>query len=56
MSGKYRVWRVEHPQFTERISIRPAKTEAEIIDLFNVPKDAKVYPILDNRMKDGGKC
>jgi len=56
LSERFRVWRVELKDLTERISIKPAKTEAEIRELFDVPKDAKVTPVLDKRMKDSGKA
>jgi len=51
---KYRVWRAEFPDFRERISIKPAKNEAQIRELFNIPPSIEVYPVLDRRMKNAG--
>jgi L-rhamnose mutarotase len=48
---KFRVWKVEMKDCKERISIKPAKTEAEIRELFGLPKEAKVTPFIDKRMK-----
>lgn len=53
---KYRVWKAYFPDLkTYRISLKPAKTEAEIRELFSIPDHVKVEPILDMRMKNGGK-
>lgn len=52
---KYRVWKVVLPKCKERIAIKPAQTEAEIRELFSIPKHAKVTPVLDGRMKHGGR-
>jgi len=51
---RFRVWHVESRGYTMRISLKPAKTEREIRDLFGIRPSDKVTPILDGRMKDGG--
>jgi len=52
---RFRVWRVEAKGYTGRISLKPAKTESAIRELFGYSSDVKVTPILDYRMIDGGK-
>jgi len=53
---RYRVWKADFPDLKNfRISIKPAKTEQEIRELFQIPNHIKVTPCLDMRMKDGGR-
>lgn len=53
--ARFRVWRVELKDCTERINLKPPKTEKELRELFNIPDYAKVTSVIDKRMKDGGK-
>jgi len=55
---RYRVWLVDHVDcgYTARFSLKKALTKTELIQHFNIEKSAKITPVLDRRMKHGGKA
>lgn len=57
MTIKHRVWRVEHKNsgYYSRFSLNNACSEEELRRHFHIPKSSKVTPLLDKRMKNGGR-